>query len=113
MGNANQAEPSAVFAGAGPLEVRLATDQVDIEAAQTLRYRVFYEEMSARPTPEIAARKRDADEFDAVCDHLLVVDTRRESDAARGVVGTYRVLRRGPAEKFGRFYSESEYDISS
>jgi putative hemolysin len=113
VGNADQADQSAVFAGAGPLEVRLATNQLDIEAAQTLRYRVFYEEMSARPTPDVAAKKRDADEFDAVCDHLLVVDTRKESDAARGVVGTYRVLRRGPAEKFGRFYSESEYDISN
>ncbi len=97
---------------AGPLAVRLAECAVDIDAAQALRYRVFYEEMAAKPSPEAAASRRDADEFDAVCDHLLVIDRRRELDGGRGVVGTYRVLRRAPAEAFGRFYSASEYDIS-
>jgi len=112
IGVAENRETSSVFASAGPLVVRLAEDPGDIDAAQALRYRVFYEEMSARPTPEVAALERDADEFDAACDHLLVVDRRREHDGARGVVGTYRVLRRAPAEAFGRFYSASEYDIS-
>ena len=32
------------------LSVRLAETQEEIEAAQRLRYRVFYEEMSAVPT---------------------------------------------------------------
>jgi putative hemolysin len=112
IGVAESTEASSVFASAGPLVVRLAEDPRDIDAAQALRYRVFYEEMSARPTPEVAADKRDADEFDAVCDHLLVVDRRKQHAGARGVVGTYRVLRRAPAEAFGRFYSASEYDIS-
>ena len=112
FGVAEKIEAPAVFASAGPLAVRLAEDQGDTEAAQALRYRVFYEEMAAKPTPEIAARRRDVDEFDAVCDHLLVIDRRKAGDGARGVVGTYRVLRRAPAEAFGRFYSASEYDIS-
>jgi putative hemolysin len=112
FGIAEQADASSVFASAGPLVVRLAEGAADTEAAQALRYRVFYEEMAAKPTPEVAALRRDADEFDAVCDHLLVVDRRKAVDGARGVVGTYRVLRRKPAEAFGRFYSESEYDIS-
>jgi L-ornithine Nalpha-acyltransferase len=97
---------------AGPLAVRLAEGPADIDAAQALRYRVFYEEMAAKPSPEAARLRRDADEFDAICDHLLVIDRRRESDGG-GVVGTYRVLRRGPAEAFGRFYSAAEYDISA
>ncbi len=97
---------------AGPLAVRLAEGPEDIDAAQALRYRVFYEEMAAKPSPEAARSRRDADEFDAVCDHLLVIDRRRESDGGRGVVGTYRVLRRAPADAFGRFYSSAEYDIS-
>ena len=46
----------------------------EIDAAQALRYRVFYEEMGARPTPRWRARRRDFDEFDEVCDHLLVID---------------------------------------
>ena len=45
----------------GPLQVRLAESQADIEAAQALRYRIFYEIMGARPLPGMehaAARLR-------------------------------------------------------
>ena len=62
---------------AGDFEVRLAENAAEIDAAQALRYRVFYEEMTARPTPEMAARRRDFNAFDTVCDHLLVLDHRR------------------------------------
>jgi putative hemolysin len=93
------------------LEVRLARSREEIEAAMALRYRVFYEEMSAKPTPEIAAAKRDFDEYDAHCDHLLVVDN-DQAGAANQVVGTYRLIRRATAALVGRFYSESEYDIT-
>ena len=109
---AEAADISTIFAETGPLVVRLADGDADIEAAQALRYRVFYEEMMAHPSPEVAARKRDADEFDPVCDHLLVIDRMKVNDTSRGVVGTYRVLRRGPADRLGRFYSASEYDIT-
>ena len=44
---------------AGDFEVRLAKDTAEIDAAQALRYRVFYEEMKARPTAESAAKRRD------------------------------------------------------
>jgi len=37
------------------LEVRLAHNAREIEAALALRYRVFYEELAASPTPEMAA----------------------------------------------------------
>ncbi|HYB09366.1 MAG TPA: GNAT family N-acyltransferase [Alphaproteobacteria bacterium] len=93
------------------LEVRLAADRAEIEAAMALRYRVFYQEMSARPTPEIEARRLDFDRYDEVCDHLLVIDNDRIGVAER-VVGTYRLIRRGAASKVGQFYSEDEYDIS-
>jgi putative hemolysin len=92
------------------VEVRLAESAAEIDAAQALRYRVFYEEMAARPTPEMAARKRDFDEFDADCDHLLVIDRKRGA-GAEGVIGTYRLIRRPIAQKLGRFYSAAEYDI--
>jgi len=42
---------------AGDLEVRLADSPEFVDAAQALRYRVFYEEMAAVPSPEMAARK--------------------------------------------------------
>ena len=41
---------------------------------QALRYRVFYQEMGATADPATAASRRDRDAFDAVADHLLVVD---------------------------------------
>ena len=95
----------------GSLQVRLAETQADIEAAQALRYRVFYQEMGAHPTIEMALVQRDFDDFDAVCDHLLVID-RAKGAGADGVVGTYRLIRREAALRFGRFYTAAEYDIS-
>ncbi len=93
----------------GTLEVRLAESSGDVEAAQALRYRVFYEEMGARPTLEMARLQRDVDSFDALCDHLLVVD--RARSGARAVIGTYRLIRRPAAAHHGGFYSAAEYDI--
>lgn len=95
---------------AGDFEVRLAKTRPEIEAAQALRYRIFYEEMQAKPSPEVWAIKRDFDAFDKVCDHLLVLD-RRRGDGPESIVGTYRLIRRTAAAEMGRFYSSAEYDI--
>lgn len=94
------------------LEARLAANEEDVDAAQALRYRVFYDEMSARPSLESLSRRRDADEFDSICDHILVIDHDAKSDPGGRVVGTYRLLRRSVAERHGGFYSASEYDLS-
>ncbi len=96
---------------AGDLWLRLAESAAEVEAAQSLRYRIFYEDMAARPTPEMAAVRRDFDSFDAYCDHLLVFDTRR-GDGPEAVIGTYRVMHRSAAAARGQFYSADEYDIS-
>lgn len=96
---------------AGDFEVRLAQTAAEIDAAQALRYRVFYDEMKACPTPEMARLRRDFDVFDPVCDHLLVLD-RRRGEGAGGIVGTYRLIRRPAAARIGRFYSAAEYDIA-
>jgi putative hemolysin len=95
----------------GPLQVRLAETPADIDAAQALRYRVFYEGLGARPLAEAATRRRDVDRFDAECDHLLVLDHSR-GDGGSSVVGTYRLIRRENAARLGGFYSAGEYDIS-
>ena len=94
------------------LEVRLAETAGEIEAAQRLRYRVFYEEMTARPTAEMIATGRDVDRFDAFCDHLLVLDTQR-GRGPDAIIGTYRLLRRSVAETNGGFYSAGEFDLSA
>lgn len=95
---------------AGNLEVLIASRAEEIEASQRLRYRVFCEEMGAKPSAEIERAKRDMDQYDAVCDHLLVVEHQPDGEAM--VVGTYRLLRRAAMQKIGHFYSEGEYDIS-
>jgi len=91
----------------GDLEVRLARSEAEVRAAQRLRYRIFYDEMSARPTAEMLSAGRDFDDFDLVCDHLLVIDLKSGE-----VVGTYRLIRRSAAMRHGRFYSADEYDIA-
>ncbi len=101
-----------VLAAAGALEVRLAETDMEVEAAQRLRYRVFYEEMSAVPSAEMRLQGRDFDRFDDVCDHLLVVDRSViEDDGQPAVVGTYRLMRDVDAARAGGFYTASEYDI--
>lgn len=92
------------------LEVRIADSPALIDAAQKLRYEIFYDEMSAKPTDEMVARKRDFDQFDPFCDHLLVMDSRR-GIGPESVVGTYRLLRRAVAAEGPGFYSAGEYDI--
>ena len=94
----------------GNLVARLANTAEEIEAAQSLRYRVFYEEMFAVPSTEVKATRRDFDRFDEICDHLLVIDAKR-TDLPGGVVGTYRLLRSTVAEQNGGFYTSDEYEI--
>jgi L-ornithine Nalpha-acyltransferase len=95
----------------GPLQVRLAQSEADIDAVQALRYRVFYEGLGARPRLEASHRRRDSDRFDQGCDHLLVLDHSRGS-GPKIVVGTYRLIRREAAARLGGFYSAAEYDIA-
>jgi putative hemolysin len=95
----------------GTLQVRLAESAADIDAAQALRYRIFYEIMGARPLPGMEQRRRDCDGYDQICDHLLVFDHSRGS-GAEAVVGTYRLIRREAAAQLGAFYSAAEYDIA-
>jgi putative hemolysin len=105
---------SSVFEGlrGGPLEVRLARDRHEVEAAQRLRYVVFYDEMGAAPTPQMRAESRDFDRYDAFCDHLLVIHHGDGDHDKPRVIGTYRLLRRSVAERFDGFYTASEFDIA-
>jgi len=103
-------EPDFGELRAGNLGVRMATTAAEIDAVQALRFRVFYDEMGAEPSPEAAVHRRDLDVFDTVADHLLVVD-HALGEGPASVVGTYRMLHRAGAEAVGRFYSSEEYDI--
>lgn len=94
----------------GNLGVRIAATAAEVDAVQALRYRVFYQEMGAQADAATASSRRDRDLYDAVADHLLVVD-HSIGPGAEGVVGTYRLIQREAAAKLGRFYSADEYDI--
>ena len=91
-------------------EVRLAKNFKDIDAAQKLRYRVFYEELKAQPTIKNILYEKDFDELDLFCDHLLVIDHNKRS-TSKSIVGTYRLIRRPMTQIHGKFYTEGEFDI--
>jgi L-ornithine Nalpha-acyltransferase len=95
---------------AGQLDVRLATSEEEIAAAQSLRYDIFYDEMGAKPETRMLSTKRDDDDYDSICDHLLVID--HGINGQPKVVGTYRLLREIVAKQHRGFYSSGEYDLS-
>jgi putative hemolysin len=108
--------PSQTLGRIGSLEVRLAQTAAEVRQAQKLRYHVFYQEGSALADPGRLFSRRDVDAFDAICDHLLVIDhAAAENDPGQrkpAVVGTYRLLRQQLAEDYGGFYTASEFDIA-
>ncbi len=69
--------------------------------AKQLRQKSFFEN---------SKEKIDSDEFDEFCDHLVVIDRSVSSDF---VVGTYRLLLKRKSQRYRKFYSESEFDISN
>lgn len=93
-------------------QLRLARDEEDLLAAQRLRYRVFVEELGGSGSLVDHQRRLERDAFDPVFDHLILVDTRRDRASLDHVVGVYRLLRSDVAGEFGRYYSETEYDLT-
>lgn len=90
---------------AARLMVRVAESAEDIRRAQKLRYNVFAEEMGAQLAS--AHLGTDVDDYDALCDHLIVEDPNSGQ-----VVGTYRMLPPAAARQVDKLYCENEFDIS-
>ncbi len=109
--------PTQRFGRVGSLEVRLAQTAAEVHQAQKLRFRVFYQGGSAIANSARLFSRRDIDAYDAICDHLLVINyTKRENHPLNNrpvVVGTYRLLRQPMAEEYSGFYSASEFDIGA
>ena len=93
-------------------DIRLATDDTDLRAAQRLRYRVFIEELGGDGPMVDHQARLERDEFDPVVDHLVLIDRRRDPAELDHVVGVYRLLTGDRAAEFGRFYCDGEYDLS-
>lgn len=110
--------PPKIYGQMGDLEVVQAQSRGEVKRAQKLRYKVFYEEMSAIADAATLMNRRDKDPYDPVCDHLLVMDKaavarKRPWPAKPQVVGTYRLLRQSVADRYSGFYSQGEFDIAS
>jgi putative hemolysin len=107
--------PAQSLGRLGSLEVRLACKAAEVRQAQKLRYQVFYQEGSATADAAKMMARRDVDAFDAICDHLLVLDHSLPTSSLRrapAVVGTYRLLRQDVAARHGGFYTAGEFDIN-
>jgi putative hemolysin len=86
--------------------LRLATEPADVRAAQALRFAVFNLELN-EGLPSAFQTGLDADPFDEVCDHLLVV-----AQPAAEVVGTYRLQTGAAAAAHRGYYSAQEFDFT-
>jgi putative hemolysin len=84
---------------------RLARDTGEIHAAQALRFEVFNLELN-EGLEESYVTGRDADPFDAVCDHLIV-----EHLPSQKIVGTYRLQTGLNAAKKLGYYSAQEFEF--
>ena len=86
--------------------MRFAESLQDLEAAFRLRFLVFNLELGEGLE---AAYKDgcDTDEFDAVCNHLIV-----EHRSTRQVVGTYRLQTGASAAENLGYYSAREFDFT-
>lgn len=95
------------------MKIRLAQTPEEIRVAQRLRYHVFHQECGAKTT---SFQGIDEDHFDAVAEHILVVEPfgLEASDFALAdgnLVGTYRLITEASAKSVGGFYSQAEYDL--
>ncbi|WP_425476204.1 GNAT family N-acetyltransferase [Gordonia oleivorans] len=91
---------------AGPLRVILTDEPSAIAAAQRLRYTVFAAEPGFADTIGDYESGRDADHFDAHCEHLLAWHD------DHGLIGCARLLPPPRAIAAGGWYSSGEFDLS-
>lgn len=93
-------------------ELRLAQSDDDLRATQRLRYDVFVTELGSDGPLVDHDERLERDRFDPSFDHLMLIDKDRAGGLDDQVVGVYRLLRSDRMPEIGRYYSESEYDLS-
>jgi len=86
--------------------VRFARDAEEIRAALRLRFEVFNLELN-EGLASAHATGMDEDQFDEVCDHLIVVE-----EGSGAVVGTYRMQTGTMAGLHLGYYSACEFDFT-
>lgn len=95
-----------IHAEVGHYRLRLAETAEDREAVCRLRFRVFNIELGEGLESSYDTGL-DTDEFDQLCEHLLVEDTRN-----RKIVGTYRMQSGQTAAANLGYYSEREFSFA-
>ncbi len=79
--------------------LKTAESPFELRQVLKLRHEVFYKELQDR----VHETSLDFDEFDAICDHLIIIDKK----SAR-IVGTYRMIS---STFSNRFYSQGEFNL--
>lgn len=90
----------------GRYTAKLVETDEELDAALRLRFEIFNLELNEGLESSYITG-RDEDEFDAACDHLIVVE-----NATGKVVGTYRLLTLEMAGIAERFYCAGEFNIN-
>ena len=100
--------PVSASMQAGHYEVRLAKSLAEIEAAQALRYRVFYLENNGHASKEMIRLEREVDEWDECAHHIIVINQKADN----AVVGTLRLVSNNRLANEQKFYTEKAFDLS-
>lgn len=87
--------------------VKIADHDRELHEAQRLRYQVFVQELGGEGELVDHDAELERDAFDPYFEHMILRD-----EGTGCVVGVYRLMRQEQAEQAGRFYSESEYDLT-
>lgn len=88
-----------VFSEKGPYLLKTVETSRELVEALKLRYQIFHREMIGKKK----SRGVDVDEFDFICDHLVIIDQKTDK-----IVGTYRM---NSSLFSNRFYSANEFNI--
>lgn len=96
---------SGIHAEVGHYRLRLAQSPADREAVCRLRFKVFNIELGEGLQSSYQTGL-DTDEFDSICEHLLVED---KIDGR--IVGTYRMQSGTTAARYLGYYSEREFSF--
>lgn len=94
---------------AGRYDVRLAKDETEVKAAQTLRYEVLFKESGGHITKDMLNTEREEDVWDEIAYHVVVLDTKYHNNK---VVGTLRLVCNQSLAENQQFYTEQAFDLS-
>lgn len=84
--------------------VKLAETEKEYKGLYKLRYIDLLKDYNSALNSEV---EEDIDEYDAYCDHLIIID--EEIDE---IVGTYRLIKKSHLNVLKTFLTEKEFDIS-